>query len=593
MTLPLLQTDLPKEQERYHRTLISTMVNELIKVRPPHDRTEDEVAAGVKPIDTTGSARPWTDAVLRYGLNGDGETDNLTAFTQMFSVAGQALFIKRGDYLISSSINVPSNTTLYLEPGTIIRDGGLLPDQALIRCDDVSNVHIIGYGAKVLMDRADYVTGEQRHGLRIRGNCQKVTVEGLECSDCGGDGFFIGALTGSGSVPGYINLVRCKADNNRRQGLSITTGRHIRIVDCSFTNTNGTSPQAGIDIEPNEAAGVLEDIKIVNCYTGGNAQQGIKIYLAPLDNTSDPVSIDVVNHLDVGSAYGLTVHEARGGCRGNIRIHNPIWKETSQFGFAAVSCAPDNILIEIFNPVVVDCNQNGSSAELAGSAYAIYRDSGHSATGNIGGVHLYNPDVQVTLAETPSVTFYVVNSDEPGNVSDVWIIDPRNVEYTAAGPTSFGTSPVYITDRHRVMGITFTASTTISASRYFSNYTNNGAAGTLNWDLADWPETESERTFEVHTAQVLNIRADQVNAALRIFPGSYTALRCNEIGGKITLKRAAGGFWVTNMVGVWHNNTLFSIANETADRTYDADTVAIAELADVVASLIIDLRRGS
>jgi len=514
-------------------------------------RTEAEIAAGVMPASFAGSSRPWTDAVLRYGLNGDGSTDNLTAFTEMFSVAGQALFIKRGDYVISAPVSIPSNTTLYLEPGTIIRDGGVLPNTSFIRIETVSNVHIIGWGAKVLMDRADYPQDEQRHGVMIRGDCENICIEGLESSNCGGDGFFIGQHASQSVFPQYVRLVGCKADNNRRQGLSITSGRHIYIVDCVFSNSNGTAPQAGIDIEPDASHFVLQDIRLENVTTIGNAQQGIKMYLAPMDNTSDPVSIDVVNHRDVGSAYGLTVHQLWQGCRGNIRIYNPIWERNISFGFAAVSCAPENVLIEVFNPLVIDCNQGGSLSDLSGTAYAVYREAGVPQTGKIGGVHIYEPNVQVTLSNYPVTSFYVQNSDELGEVDDVWIIDPKNVEYTAVAPTLFGGSPVYITDRHRVMRGNFTGALTVTASRYFSHYSNNGASGQVNWDLADWPETESERTFEVHTAQIVNVRANIANTSLRIFPGNYTAMQSNVVGAKITLKRGPGGFWVTNMVGTW------------------------------------------
>lgn len=49
MTLPLLQTDVTNE--RYHRNLIANTVNQLIKVRPPFDKTEAEITADVTPLD--------------------------------------------------------------------------------------------------------------------------------------------------------------------------------------------------------------------------------------------------------------------------------------------------------------------------------------------------------------------------------------------------------------------------------------------------------------------------------------------------------------------------------------------------------------
>jgi hypothetical protein len=49
MSLPRVPLD--SSNERQHRTVIATTVNELVKVRPPFDRTKEEVAAGVTPVD--------------------------------------------------------------------------------------------------------------------------------------------------------------------------------------------------------------------------------------------------------------------------------------------------------------------------------------------------------------------------------------------------------------------------------------------------------------------------------------------------------------------------------------------------------------
>src|SRR5690606_10482028 len=126
---------------------------------------------------------------------------------------------------------------------------------------------IIGWVAKILMDRDDYTADEQRHGLRIRGDCENIRVEGLESSNTGGDGFYVGSSDSSSGVPTNVYLIGLKGDNNRRQGLSIQSARHLRVIDCQFTNTDGTSPESGIDIEPDSATDVLDDIVIRNVRT--------------------------------------------------------------------------------------------------------------------------------------------------------------------------------------------------------------------------------------------------------------------------------------------------------------------------------------
>jgi hypothetical protein len=62
MTLPRVPLD--SSNERQHRTILATTVNELVKVRPPNDRTPAEIAAGVTPVDY---GYPFGD-VRRYGI---------------------------------------------------------------------------------------------------------------------------------------------------------------------------------------------------------------------------------------------------------------------------------------------------------------------------------------------------------------------------------------------------------------------------------------------------------------------------------------------------------------------------------------------
>lgn len=85
--MPLKVVPLDSNNEKQHRTVIATATNELIKVRPPHDRTEEERAAGVTPTDTR-----FAPGVLeRYGLIGDGSTDDALAFTRAALVGAQGV----------------------------------------------------------------------------------------------------------------------------------------------------------------------------------------------------------------------------------------------------------------------------------------------------------------------------------------------------------------------------------------------------------------------------------------------------------------------------------------------------------------------
>ncbi|MDO4713624.1 MAG: right-handed parallel beta-helix repeat-containing protein [bacterium] len=73
-----------------------------------------------------------------------------------------------------------------------------------------------------------------------------------------------------------IILYNVTMDNNRRQGLSITDGKRMKILNSTFKNTNGHMPQAGIDIEPNPSR-TITDIEIRNNTFENNASFGVVV----------------------------------------------------------------------------------------------------------------------------------------------------------------------------------------------------------------------------------------------------------------------------------------------------------------------------
>jgi hypothetical protein len=97
-----------------------------------------------------------------------------------------------------------------------------------------------------------------------------------------GDGFYIG-----GGV--NLNLSRCVSDRNRRQGMSIIACKNLYVADSIFSNTSGTPPSAGIDIEPDKGC-VIEGVNVLNCKLFGNAGAGLEY--APKRGT--------VKHIRVG-----------------------------------------------------------------------------------------------------------------------------------------------------------------------------------------------------------------------------------------------------------------------------------------------------
>ena len=228
----------------------------------------------------------------KAGLVGDGVTDNTDAFRRLLGKGSRAIHVAAGDY-VTGSLDIPGDTVLVLDSGVTIRDSGHLgPNDPLldIRKD---NVFVEAPGARVIANRSDYTTGEQRHGVFIFG-ASNVVIKGLESSGHGGDGFYIGGPSGKPSR--NIVLKGCLASNNRRQGLSITSAQRVFVVDCTFQDTSGTAPQFGIDVEPNDPVDFVDQIRILRPRTIRNRGGGISLYLDALKATSPAVDIAVIYH---------------------------------------------------------------------------------------------------------------------------------------------------------------------------------------------------------------------------------------------------------------------------------------------------------
>jgi hypothetical protein len=238
---------------------------------------------------------------LSYGLVGDGKTDNTAVFRQLLAGGNRTIHIPAGDY-VTDQIELEANTALELEAGVTIRDAGRLGRLDRLVNIRTHDVRVTGLGARIVADRASYPTDEWRHGVYIYG-ADRVLIEGLEASGHGGDGFYIGGPPDHPSTD--VQLRGCLADNNRRQGLSVTSAHRVQIIDCQFTNTNGTAPAFGIDLEPNASYDSIDHIILLRPQTTANAGGGILINLERLDPSSAPVDVTVLDHLSTGERVSL------------------------------------------------------------------------------------------------------------------------------------------------------------------------------------------------------------------------------------------------------------------------------------------------
>jgi hypothetical protein len=265
-----------------------------------------EAQQAAEPVPAFETAQ--TIDALSYGLIGDGHTDNTQTFRTLLAGGDRTIHVPAGDY-VTGRLEFSPRTILVLAPGVTIRDSGLLATYDRLLNIQTHDVQIVGLGASVVSNRSRYTSGEWRHGVYIYG-ASNVVIDGLQSSSHGGDGFYIGGPAGRPSTD--VQLRGCRADHNRRQGLSITSARRVQIIDSEFMNTRGTAPEFGIDLEPNASYDALDRIVILRAQTEANAGGGIMIHLARLTAASPPVNLTIIDHGSKDEPLDLVTHVPAG-----------------------------------------------------------------------------------------------------------------------------------------------------------------------------------------------------------------------------------------------------------------------------------------
>jgi len=227
--------------------------------------------------------------VKSFGAHGDGifdDTNAIQAAINSLPSTGGTVFVPAGTYLIDAvkSINLRSLMHFQMDPEAVLVVKTNTSDRYLaILADVVHDVEISG--GRIIGDRDTHVgiTGEGGHGIKIRG-ASRVTIRDIHISKGWGDGISVGPKPQYKAH--FINaedvvVANVVCTENRRNGLAITNVIGMKVYDSEFSNTNGTKPQCGIDVEPSpdiDGSGRCDDVHIENCNLAGNAAYGINIW---------------------------------------------------------------------------------------------------------------------------------------------------------------------------------------------------------------------------------------------------------------------------------------------------------------------------
>jgi hypothetical protein len=450
------------------------------------------------------------------------------------------------------SIRIWSNSTLVFEEGTVVEGMGTLSThQKIMYMYDVSNIIIRGYGVTFKDLKANYTTGQHRHIFSMEGVSNTV-IEGMAANDSGGDGFYIG----SGSVYKVcenIKIINVTANNNRRQGISVTSGKNIDIINPILTNTIGEGPQAGIDLEPSTAEQRLENIRIENPRTAGNKGPGIIISPGALANTGKLIDIVISNHTDDGSGYGFLVTGVKGVLGGAVTIENPTWTNNKLSGFVARNWGYRACPVMILNPTVINCNMFGSTSPTGGAAFYIHREAADTGDTHIGNINLINP--KILDLRTPKLTqrsFSLRDWNTSNKILNCSIIDPIKSGDWFPG-NMIVNAELTISDKNQTMVHEIGGWGTMADFTYFTSlYVNQTSIATRNVVLGKVNAGYPELTIEVRAPYNINIVPNATDNILPLSTVNGKYITSKVVGSKVVLKKTLDNSWfIKEMIGTW------------------------------------------
>lgn len=230
----------------------------------------------------------------------DGITDDAKSINELIDVCGNVYFPK-GNYKLISAFNSKSyigealsskisahigiyrnNVRLQGEKGaTFVTDEPMTSICVFSRPNQiersVSNIVIKGISFVVHNDGKNF--HEFMSTISLRG-VNKIIIENCMFEDFWGDGICLshygdtpqtGERTRNQNVKILNNTIIGGGHHNNRNGISVISGKNVLIKENVIRNTSRKDMPGGIDIEPNNSAYTIENIRVVD-----NVLEGIK-----------------------------------------------------------------------------------------------------------------------------------------------------------------------------------------------------------------------------------------------------------------------------------------------------------------------------
>jgi hypothetical protein len=476
-----------------------------------------------------------------FGAKGDGITDDTKAIQEAFNAgANKKVNIPDGKYMINAIIGLlpPSNTVIEFARSAQLN---IIPNSSVnyscINIKNVNNVKLIN--PTVIGDRTSHtgIKGEWGMGIFIGGNSKNIKIINPKTTNCWGDGIYIDGCSD-------IYIENMFSDNNRRQGMSVVSVDGLLVNGALVTNSNGTPPQSGIDLEPDYDTDILNNIHLLNIVTKNNTSgYGITINLNSFTTTNKNINITIENHKDYGSYNSIGINNVRPSgaiLNGVITLKDTYSENALSDGIYITNYGAKNTpLLKIIKPVVINPNSKGETSPKYGSGISIVREIACPDANVMGNLIIDHP----TISD---------NRTKPLMKNGIYAIDEKGIGFSNArinNPLKIkGVSPdqsiVCNTNGFAVRDSLHTV-TLVSNSGYnftihlsaISTVTNTGAVAITPFTLHQTLDFDAPITFINSTTYGLRIIPTSGYNILPISTVPDKYIQTIQIGASITLKR--------------------------------------------------------
>ena len=383
-----------------------------------------------------------------------------------------------------------SNVRIEFAPGVTLEaiPFALGQFESLLNIRAASNVFIEGNGATFSIDKTNYPqNSEFRHCIISRGSVG-CTIQNLTLTGAAGDGIEVAPdfvqdvndFDNDGDTAEFLpldptqnlTLNNLVCDANNRQGMSVISVVGLTVNNCTFSNTQGTEPESGVDFEPFMRYMPMQGIVMSGCTFSGNHGNGIQFGGVDINGGSPPSDILIDGALVFGN--GQNAANRRNAIDIN-NIYNPFAGADQTQNAADATSATGTFTVS--NTIVrdepwsgINVRQYAAGLTVTFANVTLENTANSFRNANAGPVLVQPPFYGANLTNEPCFGNAAFNNvtviDDQTNRAHVTVSDLRNgptgpaqvtgnIDVELVGAAA-GTQPIFVEDPQDCGGFTLT-----------------------------------------------------------------------------------------------------------------------------------------